>query len=399
MNKRLLRREQFPVTRSLVYLNHAAVGPLSESAYRAMESHAREQRDLAALNWRDWLREYVEFREVAASLINAKAGEISILKNTSEGISFVAEGLDWKSGENVITTDMEFPSNFVPWKRLERRGVECRTITTRNGTFDPDDVAKLIDDKTRVVALSMVSFHNGFVPDLEAIGRICRDRGVLLSVDAIQGLGAIRVDVERCGISFLAADGHKWMMGPEGTAIFYVRDELRNLLEVRETGWLNIRGGAKIVGSSVDLFDDGRRFEAGSLNTNGIHGLRAAIDLLIGLGMAEVEDEVLRLADHLSRRLEELGFVVRSPRPQKSGIVAVTAPRLKSEVLTARLYEGENAPPTSGSASELYQLQAYLESHRIIAISREGMLRFSPHFYNDESDIDEVIEILRDVVA
>lgn len=399
MNKRLLRREQFPVTRSLVYLNHAAVGPLSENAYRSMEAQAREQRDVAALNWRDWLREYVEFRAVAASLINARPQEISILKNTSEGISFVAEGLDWKAGENVVTTDMEFPSNFVPWKRLERRGVECRTIVTRGGTFDPDDVAKLIDDKTRVVALSMVSFHNGFVPDLESIGRLCRERGVLLSVDAIQGLGAIRVDVERCGISFLAADGHKWLMGPEGTAIFYVRDEFRNLLEVRETGWLNIRQGAKIVGSSVDLFEDGRRFEAGSLNTNGVHGLRAAMDLLVELGTEEVEHEVLRIADLLARRLEAIGFIVRSPRPQKSGIVAVTPPKLKSEAIIARLYEGENVPATSGSAAELYQLQSYLESHRIIATSREGMLRFSPHCYNDESDLDEVIEILGDVVA
>ena len=399
MNKRLLRREQFPITRSLVYLNHAAVGPLSEDAYRAMESHAREQRDVAALHWRDWMREYERFREVAAKLINARSSEISILKNTSEGISFVAEGWDWKAGENVITTDMEFPSNFVPWKRLERRGVECRTITTRDGAFDPDDVRELIDEKTRIVALSVVSFHNGFTPDLETIGRICRERGVLLCIDAIQGLGAIQIDVERCGISFLAADGHKWLLGPEGTAIFYVRDELRNRLELHESGWLNIRQGAKIVGASVDLFEDGRRFEAGSLNTNGVYGLRAAIELLLTLGMDEVEREVIRIGDLLSLKLEQAGCVIRSPRPQKSGIVAVTPPLLKREILDARLYQGENAPKVSGPRAELYQLQSFLESHRIIVSAREGMLRFSPHFYNDERDVEEVVEILRDVIA
>ncbi|HEY0592694.1 MAG TPA: aminotransferase class V-fold PLP-dependent enzyme, partial [Thermoanaerobaculia bacterium] len=148
ISKILLRREQFPVTDHLVYLNHAAVGPLSAAACAAMERHAREQRDWGALNWRDWIGEYVEFREEAAALIGAEPSEISVLKNTSEGISFVANGFRWKEGENAVTTDLEFPSNSVPWRRLASRGVECRIVKSRDGAYTVEDVERLIDANT-----------------------------------------------------------------------------------------------------------------------------------------------------------------------------------------------------------------------------------------------------------
>lgn len=400
MNKRLLRREQFPVTRSLVYLNHAAVGPLTESAYRAMEAHAREQRDLAALHWRDWMEEYDDFRVSAARLIGANPSEISILKNTTEGLSFVAEGFRWERGENVVTTDMEFSSNFAPWKRLERRGVECRTVANRGGIFAPEDVEQRIDSKTRIVALSLVSFHNGFVPDLESIGRICAEKGVLLCVDAIQGAGAIRVDVESCNISFLAADGHKWMLGPEGTAIFYAKASARDSLEPLESGWVSLREGARILNGAGTPHDDGRRFEGGSLSTNLVHGLRASIDLLHEVGLDFIEEEVLEVASDLAARLEDLGFTIHSPRPLHSGIVAVTPPALKEEALrSSRLYTEENLSAASARLAPVHLLQRYLESERIIVTAREKMLRISPHFYNDDSDLDTLIDALREIVA
>ncbi|HEU5161603.1 MAG TPA: aminotransferase class V-fold PLP-dependent enzyme, partial [Thermoanaerobaculia bacterium] len=195
ISKILLRREQFPVTDRLVYFNHAAVGPLSHAAFSAMERHAREQRDFGALHWRDWIGEYIEFREEAAALLGADPSEISILKNTSEGLSFVANGVRWKEGENVVTTDIEFPSNSVPWRRLAQRGVECRLVKSRDGAFSVGDVEALIDEKTRVVSVSSVYFHNGFSPDIAALGDLCRAKGVLFCVDAIQSLGAIPMDV------------------------------------------------------------------------------------------------------------------------------------------------------------------------------------------------------------
>ena len=190
-------REQFPVTKNLVYLNHAAVGPLSTPAYAALERQARDQRDFGALHWRDWYAEYELLRAAAGRLINAEANEIAILKNTSEGLSFVAEGYPWQAGDNVITTDLEFPSNVIPWKAQQRRGVECRMVRSRDGAYGPADIEPLIDDRTRIVTVSSVAFHNGFAADLDAIGALCAARGVLFCVDAIQSLGALTIDVRR----------------------------------------------------------------------------------------------------------------------------------------------------------------------------------------------------------
>lgn len=393
MDKSALRREQFPVTHSLVYLNHAAVGPLPDVTYRMMERHAREQRDSGALHWRGWLQEYVDFRASAARLIGCSAGEISILKNTSEGVSFVAEGLRWRDGDNVITSTMEFPSNSVPWRRLDRRGVECRFIDSAGGRFGVEEIEPLIDSRTRLVAVSSAYFHNGFAPDLHAIGDLCAARGVLFFVDAIQTLGAVRCDVKRARITFLAADGHKWLLGPEGTALFFCDEGYRDQLEVLETGWMNVNRKGAFLGCSTELLSDGRRFEAGSLNTNGVHGLRASIDLLDSLGAERIEQEVVRLAEYVAERCEAIGFRTAAPRPLRSGIVGVIPPEIDTTTLRSRV--GISGPIAREDASVL--LHALLEREKIICAPREGMLRISAHFYNDESDIDRLVEVLASV--
>ncbi|HEX8253668.1 MAG TPA: aminotransferase class V-fold PLP-dependent enzyme, partial [Thermoanaerobaculia bacterium] len=220
-------RDLFPVTKNLVYFNHAAVGPLSTRACEAMERHARDQRDFGALHWKDWYAEIDRLRESAARLIGAQPEEIAILKNTSEGLSFVAGGLQWSEGDNVVTTALEFPSNWTPWKRLEEKGVECRVAPLPT----VEQIDKVIDGHTKLVTVSSVAFHNGYVADVEAIGALCAQRGVLFCVDAIQSVGVLPIDVRKAKIDFLAADGHKWMCGPEGAAIFYVAAERRELLE------------------------------------------------------------------------------------------------------------------------------------------------------------------------
>ncbi len=367
----------FPVTKNVAYLNHAAVGPLSSRAYDAMEAHARDQREFGALHWRDWYAEYELLRQSAARLLNAEPGEIAILKNTSEGLSFVAEGFRWKSGENVVTTDLEFPSNFVPWKNLARRGVELRVVHSRDGAYDLDDVAKLIDDKTRIVTVSSVAFHNGFTADLDAIGALCAKRGALLCVDAIQSLGALPMDVRRSNIAFLAADGHKWLCGAEGAAIFFVAAEHRDKLDVIENGWTNIERRGKFINCPTDLMPDSRRFEAGSLNTNGIFGLHAAIELLHEVGIEAIATEVKRITSLLAVRLEAIGYRLGTPRPIRSGIVAAIPPVVETNTLL--------------------RLHRRLEENGIVCAPREGMLRFAPHFYNDEGEVERVIEVLQSV--
>lgn len=360
-------RDLFPVTRNLVYFNHAAVGPLSVRAYEAMERHARDQREFGALRWRDWYAEIDRLRESAARLIGATAEEIAILKNTSEGISFVAGGLRWREGDNVITTALEFPSNWTPWKRLESRGVECRVATLPA----VEEISTLIDDRTRIVTVSSVAFHNGFTADLDAIGALCERRNVLFCVDAIQSVGVMPVDVRRSKIHFLAADGHKWMCGPEGATIFYVAKEQRDELEPLESGWTNIERRGKFIGCSTDSLPDARRFEAGSLNTNGIHGLRAAIDLLQEIGLETVHARAMSVAKTLADGLRTIGW-----RAELFGapIIGATPPDVEKSLLW---------------------YHRRLEETGIVCAPREGLLRFSPHFYNDQREAERIVDVLK----
>jgi selenocysteine lyase/cysteine desulfurase len=367
-------RSLFPVTRNLIYFNHAAVGPLSTRAFEAMERHARDQRDFGALHWRDWYAETDRVREAAARLLGAQPTEIAILKNTSEGLSFVAEGLRWNEGENVITTAMEFPSNWTPWRLLERRGVECRVATSAT----VEDIAPLIDAHTRVVTISSVAFHNGFTADLDAIGALCAERNVLFCVDAIQSIGVLPIDVRRSKIDFLAADGHKWMCGPEGAALFYVAAEQRDALQVLENGWTNIDRKGKFIGCPTDWLPDARRFEAGSLNTNGIYGLRAALELLLEIGIEAISSNALAMANRLAEGIEDAGWILGTPRPIRSAIVGATPPIVEN-----------------GTSKSLLWYHRKLEEQGIVCAPREGMLRFSPHFYNDADEVDRVVSALR----
>lgn len=360
-------RDLFPVTDNLVYFNHAAVGPLSVRACEAMERHARDQRDFGALHWREWDAEHDRAREAAARLIGAERGEIAIVKNTSEGLSFVAQGLRWREGDNVVTTALEFPSNWTPWKRLEPRGVECRVAATPA----VGDIEPLVDARTRLVTVSSVAFHNGLAADLRAIGSLCESRNVLFCVDAIQSLGVLPMDVRAARIDFLAADGHKWLCSAEGAGIFYVAAHRLDELEVLENGWTNIDRKGKFIGAPIDWLPDSRRFEAGSLNTNGLYGLRAAIDLLLEIGIETIRDRANAVAATLAAGLESIGW---------------TAPILGSPIIGA-------TPPDVEKSVLWYHRK--LEEQGIVCAPREGLLRFSPHFYNDEGEVQRVIEALR----
>ena len=364
-------KDLFPVTGNLVYFNHAAVGPLSTRASEAMERHARDQRDYGALHWREWYAEHARAHELAARLIGAQKKEIAIIKNTSEGLSFVAQGLRWHERDNVVTTALEFPSNWTPWKRLERRGVECRVADLP----DVEHIEALIDKRTRLVTISSVAFHNGFTADLDAIGELCASKHVLFCVDAIQSIGVLPTDVRASKIDFLSADGHKWICGPEGAGIFYVAAERLEELEVMENGWTNIDRKGKFIDCPVELLPDSRRFEAGALNTNGIYGLTAALDLLLETGIETIRDRAMAVATTLAQGLESIGW---------------KAPLLGSPIVGA-------TPPNVEKSILWYHRK--LEEQGIVCAPREGLLRFSPHFYNDAGEADRVVDVLRSLAV
>lgn len=362
---------EFPVRKNLVYLNHAAVAPLPRRVADAITAHVENVRDRGAADWRSWYGMIEVAREKAARFVGAASAEIAFVPNTSWGLNLVALGFHWKEGDNVVTDDMEFPSNAYPWRGLASRGVECRVAKNRDGRITADDIAALVDARTRVVAVSWVAFHNGWVFPLEEIGRFCRERGILFVVDAIQGLGALPLDVVKAQIDVLCADAHKWLYGTEGGAVFYVSESARERVPARATGWWNLKTEGEYLEYRGTPCAGARRYEPGTLPTGNIAGLAAAIDLLNAMGRQAVCDRIIQLVEILRAGLAERGWTIASPAPLASGILAAT--------------------PPSGDARSWAKA---LEERGVIVAPREGFVRFSPHAGNDAGEVARALSVV-----
>ncbi len=367
-------RQLFPVTRNYIYLNHAAVAPLPLPVYERIEQHTHDVLRSGVVHFRQWSQAVAEVRQLCAQLINAQPHEIAFAPNTSSGLAVVANGLDWRAGDSVVTADCEFPANLYPWLRLRQAyGVEVRMAREREGRLNTEEILSLIDDRTRVVALSFVQYASGFRSDLARIGRHCREREILFVVDAIQGLGALKLDVERDYVDALSADAHKFLLGPEGVALFYLSDRVLRRVRPTVVGWLSVKDPFDFSNLDQEYAIGARRFEPGTLNTAGVLGLGAAIELILRVGIEKIEDYLLELGDYLCQRLAERGYRVISSRRagEKSAIISCQHERY--------------------SAEDLYHK---LDQQRIITTPRLGRLRISPHFYNVREEIDRLIEAL-----
>jgi cysteine desulfurase / selenocysteine lyase len=362
---------EFPVRKNLVYFNHAAVAPLPRRVAAAIDAHTENVRDRGAADWRAWYAGIEAAREKAAHLLGAERSAISFLPSTSWGLNLVAQAFPWAPGDNVVGDDMEFPSNVYPWMLLEKRGVEHRRVRSRDGRVSADAIARTLDARTRVVAVSWVAFHNGFVYPLEEIGALCRERGILFVVDAIQGLGALPIDLARTPVDVLIADGHKWLLGAEACSIFFVSENARGLLPPPFGGWWNVRSEKSYFDYSLDFFPGGRRYEPGSLPTGQILALAAAIDLLEEMGIETIRARILETNARLARGLTARGWAIASPEPPASGILAAIPPQEDARKAARRL-----------------------EQAGIIVSPREGAVRFSPHAYNDAAEVDRILSEL-----
>jgi selenocysteine lyase/cysteine desulfurase len=321
-----------------------------------------------------WLEAYDSTRASAARLVNARPREIAFMRNTSDAISAVANGIDWREGDTVVGCNVEFPANVYPWMRLAaERGVGLKQAPEREGRIDAGELLSLVDDRTRVVAISWVQFASGFRSDLARIGRFCRDRDIIFMVDAIQGLGGLRLDVERDFVDAFAADAHKYLLGPEGVALLYVSDRVIDRIKPTTVGWTSVKNYEQHLDYNLDYRDGALRFECGTLNTVGVYGLGAAIDLFLEVGPETVEEHLLSLSDYLAERLSAKGYSVVSSRRkgEASGIVTCTHER--------------------HSPGSLYH---WLLSKNIITAPRANRLRFSPHFYNTREEVDRLIDAL-----
>jgi cysteine desulfurase / selenocysteine lyase len=360
---------EFPVRGNLVYFNHAAVAPLPRRVAGAITSHTENVRDRGAADWRRWNTAIDETRAKAARLLGARASEIAFLPSTSWALNSVAQAFPWRPGDNVVGDDMEFPPNVYSWMLLEKRGVEYRPAHNRGGRVTVDDIASRVDARTRVVAVSWVAFHNGWVYPIEELGAFCREKGILFVVDAIQGLGALPIDVGEAGIDVLAADSHKWLLGPEACTVFYVAEGARERVPPIAAGWWNVKSDHTYLDYKLDFFLGGRRYEPGTIPTAQILGLRAALDVLEEMGAEEIERRILGLVEALREGLAAREWRISTPEPLASGILSAVPP-------------GDDA----------WKMAKALEERGVIVASREGAVRFSPHAYNDLGEIEQILE-------
>jgi cysteine desulfurase/selenocysteine lyase len=358
-------RLEFPVTKKYIYLDHSGVAPTSLRVKNAIEKFLGESAEGGAFYYPKWAQRISEIRSACARLINAGPDELAFVKSTSHGLSIVAEGLDWKPGDNVLIYEKEFPSNLYPWLNLKRKGVEVRIIPSREGRIFVDDIEQLIDSKTKLLAISSVQFSNGFRVDLKKVGTLCRKNNVLLCVDAIQSLGVIPMDVKEDNIDFLSADAHKWLLGPEGIGIFYCKHGLAERLAPPLIGWKCVQNELDFDHPDFCLKTDALRFEEGSMNLLGILGLGAAVDLLMEIGIKNIETRVFGLGEVIIREAEQRGFLVRTPKARSERGGNVT-------------FSGNFDPAATRDR---------LRENRILVNTRGGGLRVSPHFYNTEEEV------------
>ena len=360
-------RALFPVTKDYAYLNTAAVAPLSARARNAMQRLIRDQADHGAVHYEAWFAAYEACRGAAATLLGATADEIALVPNTSAGLATVAQGLRLTAGDNVVVPEREFPANVYPWMALP--GVEVRRAGKRDGRLLAEDVAKVADKRTRAVSVSFVDWLTGHRADLRGIGEAAHACGALFVVDAIQGLGALPLDVATCGIDALAADGHKWLCGPEGAGILYVRREVRERIAPTRPSWLTVRHPTRFLEYDLAPAPTARRYQDGTPNTCGVHGLRAAIDLVLEIGIDAIAARVLALSGLVRAGARERGL------------------RLACEA------EGDEASGiTSLVLDDAPVYAAALEKRKVIVAAREGHLRVATHHFNDEEDVARLLE-------
>jgi selenocysteine lyase/cysteine desulfurase len=372
-----LRHHLFPVTQKRIFLAHAGVAPLPGPTVAALKHEA--ERAGQSQESADYLVEIEAIRRVGARLINANSDEVALLGPTSLGLNLVAHGLDWKDGDEVVCYPDDYPANVYPWQALAARGVKVVPLQPeRTGEITPELVLAALSPKTRLVALASCHFLSGFRLDYEHIGEELHRRGVLFCLDAIQSLGATTIDVRH--IDFLAADSHKWMLGPLGAGIFYVKRRHFETLRPALLGAWNVRSPGFVAQPEIVFENSARRYEPGALNMLALHGMKASLELILGLGVKQIEARLLDLRTFAEDRLLARGFKVvgfANRRSQKSGITTIAI---------------ENEEKAVGLVRKLRDNRVDVSSRQ----TRAGVscIRLSPHFYNTEAEIDEVVKIL-----
>ncbi len=373
-----LINKEFPVRKHLVYLNHAAVSPLPARSGAAVKTFVDEYVEYGTKNYLEWSAHSDRLHKDLANFVNASsADDIALLKNTSEGISVVAMGFPWQAGDSILSSDEEFPSNRIPWQALSDRGVKFKEVTLRQDGKSPEQVLiDAMDATTRMLAISAVQYASGLNLNLEVLGKACQERNIAFCVDAIQLLGAFPVDVEAAHIDFLMADSHKWLLGPEGIALFYCRKKWRRMISLFQYGWHMTENYGDFDEKEWRPAASARRFESGTPNILGIQGFAASLSLINEIGIKRIAQRILHhteLMHEIITNSKNLEAIYTDKASGKSGIVTFR-------------HLHHPAP----------QLFSYLREQNVMCAERGGGIRFSPHFYNTDEEITGALKLAND---
>ena len=368
-------RALFPITQRAIYLNHAAVSPLPTSTVAAIDAQLKDVQDNGSLNYASWLAVKNSARRLLADLLGARPEQVAFMRNTSDGLSTVANGLQWQRGDNVVTFRREFPANVYPWLRLQRAfGVEVRMCNEREGRVDLDELQNLVNNRTRVITISHIQYASGFRSNLEKLGQLARKHDALLVVDVIQSLGVVPVNVEDELIDVAAGASHKWLLAPEGVGYLYLSDRARERINPTLVGWVSVTDPEDYENFDQEWNRGTLAWETGTGAASLFYGLEASLKLLQRFGTAAIASYLEKLTDHLCERLKVKTYrIVSSREPdEKSQIVCI-------------------CPKPNLTASRLYGL---LKAKHIVTAPRIDRLRIAPHAYNSVEEVETLLDAL-----
>lgn len=371
-------REQFPVLKEWVYLNTATFGPVPRCALDAADQHARRRDERACLDFLDWFDHADRVRAMAAQMLGAAPADIAFIPSTGAALGWLLQGIKWKPGDRIVALEQEFPNNTYFGHALARRGVEFVEALVPGGEFSLDRFAAAIGERTRLVVMSTVNYSTGLRPPIGQIGRLLGERGVLFYLDATQSLGALPLDAPAAGAGIIAAHGYKWLLCPAGIGLAYVAAEVRQWLEPSIYSWRSHKDWRRVDAlhhGPPELPAEALKYEGGLQNFPGIYAMGAVLEMMLGIGLDQIEKRVQELAAQTRETLRRAGAALLSDR----------LPYYDSPIVAAQF-----------AGADVAQLAQWLRERRIAVSARHGYLRVSPHFFNNDQDLARLGEALKD---
>ncbi|MBW7841755.1 MAG: aminotransferase class V-fold PLP-dependent enzyme [Ignavibacterium sp.] len=367
-------RTLFPyIKNDIIYFNHAATGPFSTLLVNAINKVLKEKSERNIDDFNSFKDVAVETKSILASMLNTVPERLAFTDNTTNGLNFLAQSIQWKKGDRILLNDIEFPANVYPFLNLKRIGVEVDFVKSDNGKVTADMIIDAIKPGTKLISVSYVQFLSGYRIDLEKIGKHCKDNDIIFSVDAIQALGAVKLDVEKSNIDFLSCGTQKWLLGFQGLAFIYLNEKLQRKIIPANIGWLSVNNAWNLLDYQIDLKTTADVFQGGTINALGVYALNASLKLFNDFNFNEVEKRVLENSKYFLTKLASIGInglLLNSNESELAGIVTF---KIKDPDLVVKK----------------------LEQNKIICSQRVGMIRFSPHFYNIFDEIDRVVDVLQ----